>query len=67
MIYPAKKANNAVEYVLLFVMVGLIFGTALYMIKPDAFKSAFKYVFGNSTNSTQENSDSSITISPMSE
>jgi len=60
----AKKiqASNIVEYVMLALLVGVVFGYAIYSIKPDVYKNFFKNAFSQSA----ENSGN-LTIEPISD
>jgi hypothetical protein len=60
----AKKisGSNIVEYAMLALLVGVVFGYAIYNIKPDVYKNFFKSSFSNST----ENSGN-LTIGPISD
>lgn len=57
-----KQGNNLIEYVITFVLVGFVFGYALFTINPDLFKNVFNKTFVDATES-----NGTINIGPMTE
>ena len=61
--YNFSKGNNLTEYVVIFLLVGLVIGFTIWSINPTVFTSYFQYSFaGNNTNS-----QGNITVGPLGE
>ncbi len=56
------SGSNIVEYAMLALLVGVVFGYAIYNIKPETYKNFFKGGFSNSSESS-----GNLTIGPISE